>query len=75
MGKTWKDVIIRQREALTRILLEPLEQITSDCIPLWQQRESLENLFLISLSRIPYCDGLFALNTDGLQISASVSSK
>lgn len=75
MGNSWKDSINSQCDALNRILLEPLEQIAADCIPLWEQHESLENLFLISFSRIPYCTCLFALSTDGRQVSASVSFK
>jgi len=75
MAKTWKDSINSQCDALNRILLEPLGQIAADCIPLWEQHESLENLLLVSFSRIPYCTCLFALSTDGRQVSASVSFK
>jgi len=75
MWQIWSESINRQRDALTRILRDPLEQITGDCIPLWGQCESIENLFLISFPRIPYCAGLYALNTDGRQISATVSYK
>jgi len=72
MSLTWKDSIDKQRKALAQILRDPIEQITSNCIPMWKHRESIENLFLVSFSRIPYCDSIYALNTEGIQISESI---
>lgn len=72
MNLTWKDSIYKQRKALEQILRDPFEQITGTCIPMWRHRESIENLFLVSFSRIPYCNSLYALDTNGIQISESI---
>lgn len=72
MSLTWRDSIYKQRKSLAQILREPLEQLTNNCIPMWGHRESIENLFLVSFSRIPYCDRLYALDKDGIQVSESI---
>lgn len=72
MSLTLTNSIFRQREALAQILREPIEQMTNNCIPVWAHRASLENMFLVNLSRIPYCSYLYALNTDGIQICESI---
>ncbi len=72
MSLTWRDSIYKQRKSLAQILREPLEQITNNCTPMWGHRESIENLFLVSFSRIPYCGSLYALDKDGIQISESI---
>ena len=72
MNQAWMERIDRQREALALILRDPLERITHGCIPIWQERRLLENIFLVSLSRIPYCTSLYALDTDGIQITETI---
>jgi hypothetical protein len=73
MSQAWQDKLVQQREALADILRDPLEQITRNCIPVWARRENIENIFLLSFSRIPYCANLYALNTDGIQITETVA--
>jgi hypothetical protein len=72
MSLTWKDSIYRQREALAQILRDPIEQVTSNCIPIWGSRGSVENIFLVSFSRIPYCSSIYALDTNGIQITENI---
>lgn len=73
MSLTREDSIHRQRDALAQILRDPIEQVTSDCIPLWDQRKNLENILLVNFSRIPYCAGLYALASNGRQTTDIVS--
>lgn len=72
MNLSREDSISHQREALVQILRDPLEQVTHDCSSLWETNHNLENILLINFSRIPYCAGLYALDTDGVQITENV---
>lgn len=72
MNRKREDSIYRQREALTQILRDPLERVAHDCVPLWKTNHNLENILLINFSRIPYCAGIYALDTDGRQITENV---
>ena len=72
MSLAWKDSIYRQREALAQILRDPIEQVTSDCIPRWGCQSSMESIFLVNFSRIPYCASLYALDTSGVQITENI---
>jgi hypothetical protein len=73
MEPSWKDSIYRQREELARMLREPLAQLAGQCAPVWGDRERLNAVLLDGFSGIPYCTYLYALGTDGVQISDNVS--
>jgi hypothetical protein len=73
MEPSWKDSICRQREELARMLREPLAQLAGQCVPLWGDRERLNAVLLDGFSGIPYCTYLYAVGTDGVQISDNVS--
>lgn len=73
MEPSWKDSIYRQREELARMLREPLAQLAGQCAPVWGDRERLNAVLLDGFSGIPYCTYLYAVGTDGVQISDNVS--
>jgi hypothetical protein len=70
---TWKDSIYRQREELARMLREPLALLAEKCIPVWNDRDGLNSVLLEGFSSIPYCTYLYAVGTDGVQLSDHVS--
>ena len=71
---TWKDSIYRQREELARMLREPLALLAEKCIPVWNDRDELNSVLLEGFSSIPYCTYLYAVGTDGVQLSDHVSN-
>lgn len=70
---TWKDSIYRQREELARMLREPLALLAEKCVPVWSDRDGLNTALLEGFSSIPYCTYLYAVGTDGVQLSDHVS--
>ena len=70
---TWKDSIYRQREELARMLREPLALLAEKCVPVWSDRDRLNSVLLEGFSSIPYCTYLYAVGTDGVQLSDHVS--
>ena len=70
---TWKDSIYRQREELARMLREPLALLAEKCIPVWSDRDGLNSVLLEGFSSIPYCTYLYAVGTNGVQLSDHVS--
>ena len=72
MNPTWKDSIYRQREELARMLREPIETIALQITPAWENRQQLEAMLIRHFSSIPYCTGLYVLDTNGVQICDNV---
>lgn len=73
MNLTRDESIRQQQDALAQILHEPIAQIANDSIALWSRHSCLENILLVYFSRIPYCAGLYALDTAGKQITEYVT--
>ena len=61
--------IARQREMLIDILKIPLQSVADMCAEVWPDRKLLNQLLLPALEGIPYCQFLYALDTDAMQIS------
>lgn len=74
MGQSWKDVIYIQREALARLLRAPLEQLAARCIPVWGDRQKLDEVLLAGFKGIPHCTYLYALRPDGVQICDNIGA-
>jgi hypothetical protein len=70
---SWKDSIYRQREEMARMLREPLALLASKCIPVWDDRDRLNEVLLEGFSSIPYCTYLYVVDTHGVQISDHIS--
>lgn len=73
-SSSWQDSIYRQREELARMLQEPLALLARKCAPAWADREALNRLLLDGYSSIPYCTYLYALSTNGVQISDNIGA-
>jgi hypothetical protein len=72
MNSALKDTIYLQREALARILRDPLARLAECCAPEWENRAVLEAVLVEHFHRIPHCSFLYCIGIDGIQISNSV---
>lgn len=68
-----KGSIARQREVLTEMLKSPLKSIAEQCAEKWGDREALNQILMTGLDRLPYCQFLYALDTNAVQISDNAS--
>jgi len=70
-----QESIAKQRQALTAMMMAPLSQVAQACVPVWHERETLDELLLASLNDIPYCKFLYALDPHGVQVSSNISQQ
>ena len=73
MQDTWKEAVHNQRVTLAAMLSEPLAAIAKRCEPVWGQRDAMDHILVEGLETVPYCLFLYALDSDGVQISDNVS--
>ena len=67
--------IARQRDALTIMLKLPLQELASQCAPVWDDIGTLENTLRAGLATMPHCDHLFVMNLDGIQVTGQVGKQ
>jgi len=72
MKPSWKDSIHLQRTQLARLLHEPLARLAEHCVPVWGDRERLNDALREGFPTIPHCTYLYCLGTDGVQICDNV---
>ncbi len=68
-----KGSIARQREVLSDMMKIPLQEIADICAEVWPDRELLGQALLSGLDSLPYCQFLYALDSDAQQISDNAS--
>jgi hypothetical protein len=74
MKETWKKAIHQQRIILAELLSNPLAQLAGQCAGVWGQREALDSILTDGFRGVPHCLFLYALDTNGIQISDNVST-
>ena len=72
MDTSFKDSIYRQRDELARMLREPIDRVAQQLAPIWNDRQQTEAMLQQNFTSIPYCSGLYLLNTDGIQICDTI---
>lgn len=70
--KPLQEVILSQREAISRLLEPALKQLALHCAKSWGKRREINALLASSYEKIPYCHLFYALDTHGQQMSANV---
>lgn len=75
MKETWKDAVQRQRVTLTEHLSQPLADLAANCVPVWGDRDQLNSILYDGFSSIPYGLFLYALDSNGLQISDNINKR
>ena len=74
MKDIWKDAIHQQRGTLAELLSTPLARLAGRCAAVWGQREALDTVLTDGFRNIPHCLFLYAIDTNGIQISDNVSA-
>ena len=72
MHPSWKDCIHQQRIQLAYELNEPLSQLGEQCTPARAGRDQLNRVLLDGLATVPYCNWLYVLSGNGMQISDNI---
>lgn len=67
--------IARQRDALAIFLKAPLTELATVCAKLWGDNAALEDALRAGLVDLPYCDHLYAMDLNGVQVTAQVSKQ
>ena len=75
MKENWKDAVHRQRIALAERLSLPLTKLAANCEPVWGNREKLGKVLFNGFSTVPYRLYMYALDTNGIQISDNVTAE
>ncbi len=75
MKASWKDSIYLQREALARVLREPMGQLAERCAPAWGDCDALDTILVAHFSSIEHCSYLYCMGCDGIQISDNVGQQ
>ncbi len=75
MPHTLKETVSRQRSALAALLEQPLSRLAAQCASLWGQREALDKVLSEQLESVPHCTFLYALDTQGIQITDNISQR
>jgi hypothetical protein len=65
--------IARQRDALTIFLKAPLSELASACAQQWENNAALEDVLRAGLAALPYCNHLYAMDLNGIQLTTQVS--
>lgn len=73
--ETLQESIAHQRKELSDILQEPLQQLAARCNQVWADRTKLDLALSEGLKTLPYGKSLYALDTNGMQISSNVSAE
>lgn len=67
--------IQQQRQFVAKTLKRPLRELSQRCIRVWFNDERLNAVLQDSLSTIPLCGLIYAVDVDGYQRSANVTSQ
>ncbi len=68
-----KDSVSQKKKFLSSMLKRPLLSLAQNSIDSWQNSEALTNLLQQDLCKLPHCQLLYAINTQGQQISANIT--
>ncbi len=74
MTNSWQDSIYQQRAELAEVLRTPLLLLADKCVPHWGNRLALNQVLRENHATIPFCNFLYAVTTEGVQISDNVGA-
>ncbi len=72
MKETWKEAVHRQRMVLSERVSSPLTQLAVDCERVWENRAELDQTLFKKFDSVPYGLFMYALDTNGIQISDNI---
>jgi len=72
MNVEQQELIELQRRMLEHSLGGRLERLVRRCAPVWENKDVLDRVLARWLDRIPYCRLVYAMDANGVQVSANV---
>lgn len=73
--ETLQESIAHQRKELLDVLQDPLQRLAKRCDQVWADRTKLDLVLLDALKSLPHGRTLYALDTNGIQISSNASAE
>ncbi len=73
MSNPLQESVARQRDALTRILAQPMAGLAGRCAEHWGERHALNRILIDGMRDLPYCKFLYAVDAAFVQLSDNVS--
>jgi len=67
-----QETIEAQRDLLRERLEPPMAELAQRCATSWRERDRLDEILSDALARMPVCQRIYALDTNGIQISSNV---
>lgn len=74
MDENLKNAIHQQRIQLAELISTPLAELAQRCTEAWNQREVLDSILSGGFAAIPHCVFLYAMDTNGIQITSNISA-
>lgn len=72
MTRSLQDAVRDDHEALCTLLDAPLRTIARRALRVWFNRERLDQVLAEHISQCPHCELIYAIDTDGRQVSSNV---
>jgi len=74
-GVSLQESVARQRAQLAAVLEEPLRRLALECAAVWGARQAMDERLLAARDYVPYYKYMYALGTDGVQVSDNVAQE
>lgn len=68
-----KQAIVYKKAQLTELVEQPMSELAADCAAVWGRADALDECLIGWIERIPHCHLLYAVDTEGVQVSSNVS--
>jgi hypothetical protein len=72
MTESLRETVHKQHDALRTLFHAPLRSIARRAVRVWFNRERLDRVLLEAIGECLQCDLLYAIDTDGRQVSSNV---
>jgi hypothetical protein len=69
----FKETVSHKKKFLSSLLKAPLEQLAGHCASQWSNAETLTQALQNHLCKLPHCQLLYAIDTEGRQLSANIT--
>jgi hypothetical protein len=69
-----REVTHRQRTEFALMLHQPLATLAGRCVAAWPERDRVNAALIQGFPSIPYCDSLFVVDLDGIQMCDNVGA-
>lgn len=69
----FKETVSHKKKFLSSLLKAPLEQLARNCATQWDTAELLTQTLQAHLCKLPHCQLLYAIDTEGRQTSANIT--